>query len=98
MRVWDAASQVELAAFEQPAGTYYLATSPTGDLVATCVGASVFVWDIEARTKVHELTGHAKTVLAANFSPGGARIVSTARARTSSIPTTSTSTPRGSAC
>jgi WD40 repeat protein len=79
VRVWDVATHAEIAAFEQPQGTYYLATSPTGPFAATCTGAKVFVWDLAARSKVHEFGGHAKGVLAANFSPDGMRVVSTAR-------------------
>lgn len=79
VRVWDPATREEVAAFAQPEGTHYLATSPTEDLAVTCVGARVFVWDLDTGSLLLEFEGHTKGVLAANFSPDGARVVSTAR-------------------
>jgi WD40 repeat protein len=79
VRVWDVATGRELAALEQDKGTYWLAASPSADLAAACSGNDVILWDLAAAERARTLSGHASTVLAANFSPDGARVVSTAR-------------------
>ena len=79
VRVWDAWTQGEVAAFEQPAGTHYLAVGPDGRLAAACSDKTVIVWDLEARAQAHTFKGHAKSTLAVNFSPDSRLCVSTGR-------------------
>jgi WD40 repeat protein len=79
VRLWDVETRAEVAAFEQPDGTGFLATSPAGAAAATCAGTRVFVYDLAKRAKLLEFDGHAKAVLSANFGPDGKRVVSTAR-------------------
>lgn len=79
LRAWDAASGAELGKLELSAGTSQLAVRPDGASAAACVAKSVVVWDLASYAKRFEFTGHASSVLAVNFSPDGARCVSTGR-------------------
>lgn len=79
LRAWDARTGAELGKLEVAAGTSYLATSLDGRHAAACVGKAVVVWDLESYAKRFEFTGHTSSVLAVNYSPDGARCVSTGR-------------------
>ncbi|MBL8858117.1 MAG: WD40 repeat domain-containing protein [Planctomycetes bacterium] len=79
VRVWDSRSGKEIAALEQPAGTYYLAVSPDGRLLATACGKQVIVWNLNTFTRQSVFEGHSQGVTAVNFSPDSRWCASTGR-------------------
>ena len=78
MRVWDAASGVELACLRGHAGVVLsVAYSPDGRrIVSGSQDQTVRVWDADSGVELACLRGHAGSVMSVAYSPDGRRIVS----------------------
>jgi WD40 repeat protein/serine/threonine protein kinase len=72
VKLYDVATGKETAAFAGPSGgVNRLAFHHDGRHLAVAGSRVVVVWDVVARTKVHELWGHANWVYGVAFSPNG---------------------------
>ncbi|MCB9124674.1 MAG: choice-of-anchor L domain-containing protein [Caldilineaceae bacterium] len=78
VRVWDAATGVELAALTGPGGEVYgVAWSPDGSLIAAgSADTLVWVWDAVTGEVVASLEGHTGAVRSVAWSPDGSRLAS----------------------
>jgi WD40 repeat protein/serine/threonine protein kinase len=72
VKLYEVATGKETAAFAGPSGgVNRLAFHPDGRHLAVAGSGVVEVWDVVARTKVHELRGHTNWVYGVAFSPDG---------------------------
>ncbi len=77
IKIWDAASQYEIATFKDSGWTYSVAFSPDGTkIVSGNTDSTIKIWNVASGNEIATLKGHNSWVRSVAFSPDGTKIVS----------------------
>jgi WD40 repeat protein len=85
VRLWDVATGKEVRQFQSELGSYSLAFSPDGKILAAgghpepgkpSTTSPIHLWDVSTGREIHRLPGHVFTVTSLAFSADGKRLVS----------------------
>ena len=74
IRIWDRGGGPPVAEITCDQSVFSIAVSPDGRLLAAGARGKIFVWDLESREEVVQLSASAFNVLAVAFNPDGTRL------------------------
>ena len=77
VRLWDVATQKELAVLSHGTNAYGMSFTPDGTRLAVgCADNTIRLWDVATRQEVAELRGHTEYIHGLAFDADGSRLVS----------------------